>query len=98
MGRGAWRSAGELTSSRSIDWAREVRKSQLRRAVMRVLSSLVGPVIRCNLLRSARSRIAIRPSRRAMGLALPVLPPLAQRPRVIDSNSVADVSSRDTTQ
>jgi hypothetical protein len=47
VGRDGWRSAGELTSPRSIDWAREVRKSHLRRAVTRVLSSVVGPVIRC---------------------------------------------------
>ena len=47
VGREPWRSSGELTSPRSIDWTREVRKSQLRRAAMRVLSSLVGPVIRC---------------------------------------------------
>jgi hypothetical protein len=45
VGRGS--SAGELSNPRSIDWAREVRKSQLRRVVTRVLSSLVGPLIRC---------------------------------------------------
>jgi hypothetical protein len=38
---------GELTSARSIDWAREVRKGRVRRAAMKVASSLLGPVIRC---------------------------------------------------
>jgi hypothetical protein len=47
VGRGPWRPAGDLTVPRSTDWARELRRSQLRRALMRVLSSLVGPVIRC---------------------------------------------------
>jgi len=36
-----------LASARSIDWAREVRKSQLRRTAMRVVSSIVGSMIRC---------------------------------------------------
>jgi hypothetical protein len=47
VGRGPWRSTGELTSVQSIDWAREIRKSRLRQAPMRVMSSIVGRVIRC---------------------------------------------------
>jgi hypothetical protein len=43
-------SAGELTDAAavSIDWAREVRKSEMQRAMRKVLSTLVGPVIRCS--------------------------------------------------
>jgi hypothetical protein len=40
--REAWRSTGELTGARTIDWAREVRKRRLRRGLMRAVLSLVG--------------------------------------------------------
>jgi len=36
-----------LTSARSIDWAREVRKGRVRRVAMKIVSTLIGPLIRC---------------------------------------------------
>jgi len=47
VSRGPWRSTDELASAISVDWAREVRRNEMRRAMRKVLSSLVGPVIRC---------------------------------------------------
>ena len=47
VSRGPWPSSDELTSAVPVDWAREVRRNEMRRAVRKVLSSLVGPVIRC---------------------------------------------------
>jgi hypothetical protein len=47
VGSGVWSSPTELTTVRSIDWAREVRKGRTRRALMKVVSILIGPVVRC---------------------------------------------------
>ncbi len=47
VSRGPWRSPVELTSAVSVDWAREVRINEIRRAMRKMLSSLVGPVMRC---------------------------------------------------
>jgi hypothetical protein len=35
-------------TARSLDWMHERRKSRLRRVLMRAVSSIVGPVIRCS--------------------------------------------------
>jgi hypothetical protein len=48
VSRGPWRSADDLAVAVvSVDWAREVRRNEMRRAMRKVLSSLVGPLIRC---------------------------------------------------
>ena len=44
--REAWRSTGELTGARSIDWARARRRSRVRRGFMRAVSSLLGILVR----------------------------------------------------
>ncbi len=46
--RALLRPTGELTIARWIDWVRDVRKNESHQRLMNAISTLVGPVIRCN--------------------------------------------------